>query len=136
MFRRKKTVQNVKCILWKASTPSTNELVYSLGWCTLWVASSKPNPPDVAKIQGDQLKMTVFLCYLVKSDLSSVHVNSSVHWSSHFSQGTRKTHPVFGRIHNRNTMKRAWQFLHLCWWKRWFYVHEIFNKSMTNLWTS
>ena len=35
----------------------------------------------------------VFLVYLVKSDLSSVHVYSSVHWTSHFFQGTRKTLP-------------------------------------------
>ena len=41
-----------------------------------------------------------FFWYHVKTDLSSVHVYNSVHWTSHFLQGTRKTrscltgHPV------------------------------------------
>ena len=34
--------------------------------------------------QSDQLNMTVFFWYLVRRDLSSVHVNSSVNWTSLF----------------------------------------------------
>ena len=41
----------------------------------------------------DQLNMAVYFWYLVKSDLSSVHVYSSAYWTSHFLQGTRKTCP-------------------------------------------
>ena len=37
--------------------------------------------------------MAVFFWYLGKSDLSSVHVYSSVDCTSHFLQGTRKTRP-------------------------------------------
>ena len=37
--------------------------------------------------------MAVFFWYLVKRDLFSVH------WTSHLSQGTRKTHPVGSEIH-------------------------------------
>ena len=39
-------------------------------------------------VQGEQLDLAVFFWYLGKSDLSSVHVYSSVHWTSHFLQGT------------------------------------------------
>ena len=48
----------------------------------------------------DQLNMGVFFWYLGKSNLSSVHVNSSVNWNRHFIKGTRKNtamltgHPV------------------------------------------
>ena len=51
-------------------------------------------------IQGDQLNMALFFWNLGKSDLFSVHVYSSVLWTSHFLQGTRKIqscligHPV------------------------------------------
>ena len=31
--------------------------------------------------------------YLVKSDLSSVHVYYSIHWTSYFLEGTKKTRP-------------------------------------------
>ena len=40
--------------------------------------------------QGDQLNMAVCLWYLVKSNLSKLHVHCSVHWTNHFLQGTRK----------------------------------------------
>ena len=45
------------------------------------------------EIQGDQLNMAVCFWYLVKIVFSSVHVNISVHWTSHFLKGTRKTLP-------------------------------------------
>ena len=35
-------------------------------------------------IQGYQLNMVVFFWYLVKSDLSKVHVYGNVQWISHF----------------------------------------------------
>ena len=44
-------------------------------------------------IQGDQLNMAACFWYLVKSDFSSVHMYNSVHWTSHFLKGTRKTQP-------------------------------------------
>ena len=44
-------------------------------------------------LQGDQLNMAVCFWYLVKSDLSSVHYSTRVHWKSHFLQGSRKTRP-------------------------------------------
>ena len=34
-------------------------------------------------LQDDQLYMAVLFLYLVKSDLSSLHVYSSVYWTSH-----------------------------------------------------
>ena len=37
--------------------------------------------------------MTVFFCYLVKSDFSSLHYCKRVHWTGHFTQGTSKTRP-------------------------------------------
>ena len=48
---------------------------------------------NICSVRGDQLNMPVFFLYLGKSDLSSVHVYSSVHKKSHFQQGTRKTRP-------------------------------------------
>ena len=42
-----------------------------------------------------QYSMTVCFWYLVKSDLSSAHVYSCLHWTSNFLQGTRKTRPCF-----------------------------------------
>ena len=42
------------------------------------------------QIQGDQLNIAVYFWYFEKSDLSSQHVYSVVHWTSHFSQGTRE----------------------------------------------
>ena len=39
-------------------------------------------------LQGRQLYMDVCFWYLVKSDLSCVRMFSSVHWTSHFLQGT------------------------------------------------
>ena len=44
-------------------------------------------------LQDDQLNMTVFFRYLVKSVLFSVRHSTRVHWISHFLQGTRKTRP-------------------------------------------
>ena len=43
------------------------------------------------QVQGDRLNIVVCCWYLVKSDLSCVHVCRSVHWTSRFLQGTRKT---------------------------------------------
>ena len=40
-------------------------------------------------IQGDQLNMAVYCWYIVNSDLSSVHENSSLQWTSYFLHGTR-----------------------------------------------
>ena len=37
--------------------------------------------------------MAVFSVTLIKTDLSSVHLYSSIHWKSHFLQGTIKTRP-------------------------------------------
>ena len=42
-------------------------------------------------MQGDQLNIAVLFCYLGKSDLSSVHVYSSVQWTSHSLQDIRIT---------------------------------------------
>ena len=44
-------------------------------------------------IQGDQLNIAVFFWYLWKKTcpISSVHVYYSIHWTSKFLQGTRKT---------------------------------------------
>ena len=44
-------------------------------------------------VQGDQLNMVVFFWYPVKSDLSSVHIHSSIRFTSHCLQGTRKPRP-------------------------------------------
>ena len=44
-------------------------------------------------VQGDQLNMAMIFCYLGNSDLARVHVYSSVHWTSQFLLGTRKTRP-------------------------------------------
>ena len=49
--------------------------------------------PTAAVLQGDQLTMAVFYWYLVKSDLSSLLIYSSVYWTSHFLLGTRKAQP-------------------------------------------
>ena len=46
-------------------------------------------------VQCHQLYMTVFFWYLVESDLSSVHVYRSVHWTSHFLQGTKNTAMIY-----------------------------------------
>ena len=48
-----------------------------------------------SSIQGDQLYMAVFFWYLGKRDLSSEHVYSSIHLTSHFLQGTRKKPAMF-----------------------------------------
>ena len=61
--------------------------------------SSRPKSvPDLAdllptqiQVQGVQLNMVVFFWYLGNCDLFSVHVYSSVHWTSQFVQGTRKS---------------------------------------------
>ena len=42
-------------------------------------------------VKGDQLNIAEFFWYLVISDLSRVNVYCSVHWTSHFLQGTRTT---------------------------------------------
>ena len=47
----------------------------------------------INKLQGGQLNMAVCFWYLGKSELSSVRVYSSVHWTNQFLQGTRKTRP-------------------------------------------
>ena len=44
-------------------------------------------------LHGDQLNMDVFFRYLGKSDLSSVNMYGSIHWTSNFLQGTRITRP-------------------------------------------
>ena len=51
-------------------------------------------------VRCDQLYMAVFFLYLVKKkDLSSVHVYSTVHATSHVLQGFRKTRPCLsGRV--------------------------------------
>ena len=47
-------------------------------------------------VQGDQINMVVLFWYLVKSDLSSVPIcSTSLHWTSHFLQGTRKNTVMF-----------------------------------------
>ena len=51
------------------------------------------NTQDSTVLQDDQLNMALCSWYLVKSDLSGVHVYSSVNWTRHFLQGTRKTRP-------------------------------------------
>ena len=43
---------------------------------------------DIIYVQGEQLKIAVFFWYLGKSNLSSVHMYSSVHWKSIFLQDT------------------------------------------------
>ena len=43
-------------------------------------------------IQDDQLYMAGCLWYLVKRDLSSARYSTSVHWTSHFLQGTTHSH--------------------------------------------
>ena len=61
------------------------------------VGSSKVN------IQGDRLNMAVCSLYLVKHDLSSVHVYSTLHWTGYFLQGTRKTRPCLsGQVVHRD----------------------------------
>ena len=40
------------------------------------------------QVQKDQLNMSGFFWYLVKSDLSIVHYSTRVHWTSHFYQKT------------------------------------------------
>ena len=52
------------------------------------------NGDYISNIQGDQLYMAV--CFLVKKWLfQCVWVDSCVHWTSHFLQGTRKGRPCF-----------------------------------------
>ena len=41
-------------------------------------------------VQCTLYMLTVYFWYLVKSDLSSVHMYSSINWTSHFLKGTRK----------------------------------------------
>ena len=57
--------------------------------------SSRPCNPAVHflsfLIQGEQLNMALFFWYLVKNYLSSIRYCTSVNWTSHFFQGTRKT---------------------------------------------
>ena len=48
---------------------------------------------SLPQVQRGQLYMAVLFWYLVKRDLSSVRVYSSVHWTSHFLQGNRNTRP-------------------------------------------
>ena len=47
----------------------------------------------IGNIQGDQMELIMAVCFgaFLKSGISSVRVNSSDHWTSHFLQGTRKT---------------------------------------------
>ena len=51
------------------------------------------------KKEPNQLNMAVFFWYLVKIDLSSTvyattyYIHTSVHWTSHFLQGTKNTRP-------------------------------------------
>ena len=61
--------------------------------------------------QGDQLNMIVFFLYLVKSDLFSVRLYSSVQWS-HVLQGTRKKHVIylFGLYYNQTESFIYWPF--------------------------
>ena len=42
-------------------------------------------------LEGHQFNMAVFFWYFEKSDLSSVHYCTRVHWTSHFVQGTKNT---------------------------------------------
>ena len=52
-------------------------------------------------LQGDQLTLPVFFWFLVWSDMSIVQCTctlySSVYWTSHFIQGTRKIRPCLTR---------------------------------------
>ena len=51
------------------------------------------------EVQDDQLYITVCLWYLVKIELSSVPVYSSVHWTRQFLQGARQTRSCLcGRV--------------------------------------
>ena len=59
----------------------------------LTMETARKEHPKVRKLQGDQLKMAVFFWYLGKSCFYSERVCSSVHWTSHFLQGTRNTRP-------------------------------------------
>ena len=47
------------------------------------------------EIQGDQLNMIALFWYLEKSDLSSIHVYSSMPWTGHILQGTKKNTAMF-----------------------------------------
>ena len=66
-------------------------------------------------VQPDQINMAVFFWQLVKSDLSSLYVYSSVHWTIHFLQGSRNTrpcitgHPVFRLDHAEDEVNRLHQ---------------------------
>ena len=57
-------------------------------WCDMYIVQLHGH-----FIQGDQLSMAVYFWYLVKIDLSRVHVYNSIHWTSHFLKGTRKIRP-------------------------------------------
>ena len=45
--------------------------------------------------------------FLIKSDLSNVHIYSSIHWTSHFLQGTRKRQPYL----NGDPVLQEWEGL-------------------------
>ena len=68
---------------------------------TTWSRSSLSSDPAIInpsssvryRVTTDQLIMTVFFWYLVKSELPSVRYCTCVHWTSHFLQGTIKTRP-------------------------------------------
>ena len=45
---------------------------------------SFPTNETRVELQGDQFNMAMFFLYLVKSDLSSVHVYISIHWTRNF----------------------------------------------------
>ena len=46
-------------------------------------------------VQFDQLNMTMFFWYIVKSDLSNVHVYSGVHGTNHNTWPYLTGHPVY-----------------------------------------
>ena len=71
-----------------------DEALLRPGRMEVQVMSSVPRVRNCTGIiKPDLINMTVFFCYLVQSDLSSVRYCKRVHWKSNFLLGTRNTWP-------------------------------------------
>ena len=97
-------------------------------------------------LQGDQLYMAVPVCFwyqlVIKRELFSVRVYSSVHWTCNFVQGTSKTRPClsvqvifqllrdpFFRIFIRNNCSGIYNVrvrVHLSLFYLWLFIVAVF----------
>ena len=82
----------IKTRMLRKKQPKQKELFFAASLCIYFTAGMDPIV-GTERIQGDKLNMVVLFSYLGKSDLYIVHLYSTVHWTSHFLQGIRKTRP-------------------------------------------